>query len=56
MKNRFVLGIFIITLSISIRATDYIWSSAMPNEIHIIPDGMELLSEFDVKNLTTQSE
>jgi len=52
MRSIFVLGVFFITFSTSVKAADYIWSSAVPSEVHIIPDGMVLLGEFDNTGVT----
>jgi len=31
----------------NVHAVDYIWSHAVPKEVHIIPDGIVLMGEFD---------
>ncbi len=48
MRYFFALGILFITLSSNIKAADYSWSSAVPTEVHIIPEGLVLLGDFDL--------
>ncbi len=45
MKKIFLLGIALLSISSVTHA--YIWTSAVPTEVHIIPEGLVLLGEFD---------
>lgn len=45
MKKSITSGLFLLLFSASSYA--YVWSSAVPVEIHLIPDGLVLLGEFD---------
>lgn len=46
MKKSFMIGVFLLALSNGAYA-DYIWSSAVPKEVHITPNGLVLLGDFD---------
>ena len=42
--------LFIVSLTAlygTVNATDYVWTSAVPTEVHIIPDGLVVLGDFD---------
>lgn len=49
--SRFIsFGVLLFLLSTSAHA--YIWSSAVPTEIHMVPNGMILLGAFDNAEVT----
>jgi hypothetical protein len=45
MKTAIISGLFLLLFSASSYA--YLWSSAVPTEIHLVPDGLVLLGEFN---------
>ena len=45
MKNIFLLGVTL--LSLSFNANAYIWTSAAPTEVHIVPEGLMLVGDFN---------
>jgi hypothetical protein len=45
MKKVIWIGIFLLTVTTSAHA--YLWTSAVPTEIHIVPDGLVLLGDFE---------
>jgi len=36
----------------NVSASDYIWSNAVPKEVHIIPDGIVLIGEYNNAGVT----
>ena len=49
--NRLVVMFLLLVASSAVQA-DYIWSSAVPKEVHIVPDGLVLIGEFDKTGVT----
>ena len=45
MKKMITTGLFLFLLSNNVHA--YLWSSAKPKEVHIVPDGLVLIGDFD---------
>ncbi|PAJ71662.1 hypothetical protein CJF42_25515 [Pseudoalteromonas sp. NBT06-2] len=39
--------VILLICSIKVFASDYIWSHAVPKQVHIIPNGLVLIGEFD---------
>jgi len=50
MKKVFFLGLLLLVFSNGAHA--YIWSSAVPTEVHIVPDGLVLLGDFNNTGVT----
>ncbi len=50
MKKIFLLGVTL--LSLSFNANAYIWSSAVPTEVHIVGEGLVLVGDFDKTGVT----
>ncbi len=50
MKKTFSLGLFLFLLSSTANA--YIWSAAVPTEVHIVPNGLVLLGDFNNNGVT----
>ena len=48
--KKLLIAIFIYLLSSPSYA--YVWTSATPGEIHLVPDGLVLLGEFDNPGVT----
>ncbi len=48
--KKLLIAIFIYLLSSPSYA--YLWTSATPSEIHLVPDGLVLLGEFDNPGVT----
>ena len=45
MRKIFYLGFFL--LSLSGEASAYLWSHAVPTQVHIVPAGLVLVGDFD---------
>lgn len=45
----------ILVLLFSSPASAYVWSSAVPIEIHLVPDGMVLMGDFDLTGVSCAS-
>lgn len=44
---RFIIGSLLI-LSASVTAAEYAWVSAVPQEIHLVPNGLAVTGDFDL--------
>lgn len=54
MKNIFLLSFTLLSLSFNAKA--YIWSSATPTEVHIVPEGLVLVGDFNNTGVTCASD
>jgi len=52
MRKLFVISAFLLAGSTNLNAAEYIWSSAVPKEVHIIPNGLVLIGEFNNTGIT----
>ena len=50
MKKLIILGIYLLVFSSGAHA--YLWSEAVPAEVHIVPHGLVLLGDFDNTGIT----
>lgn len=47
MYKVIALALLSSTLSLAVNASSYIWSSAIPTQVHILPDGLLLKGDFE---------
>ncbi len=54
MKKNFLLSITM--LLISLNANAYIWTSAVPTEVHVVPEGLILVGDFNMPGVTCATD
>jgi len=48
----YLIGVLLLISINSANAVDNLWSSAVPTEVHIVPEGLVLLGDFNHSGIT----
>ena len=48
----YLIGVALLTFINGANAAEYIWSSAVPKQVHIVPEGLVLVGDFSNSGVT----